>query len=190
MTDQSSTETSGSQAHLTAEVVKFFLAAARHFKSYLQFQYHSLHTDPFFSSSFDSEVLSSTSLISDFGTAHHLSAWLETAFMTLDGDNRDNLKFMTHFQETLRREEGQDPPIELKLDEYPDILADNMTCMLKPICHFYLKQLQLQRDKLAMGDKTVSQDLETIDASIDRFSAVLASKKFTDVEPFSFSIFK
>ena len=172
---------------LSAETVKFFLAAARHFRSFLNFQLFSLHTDPFLALAVSPTALNSTSLAADFSTAHHLACWLETVFMTLDGDNRDNLLFTQHFTKALQRQEA-DPPILLRKEKYQDVLGENMIGMLKPVCDFYVKQLKLQRDKLAKGGQISSQELGDINNVINRCSEVLASKKFRNVEPFVFSI--
>ena len=176
-----------SPEYLSAETVRFFLAAARHFRSFLNFQLFSLHTDPFLALAASPTALHSTSLAADFSTAHHLACWLETVFMTLDGDNRDNSLFTQHFMEALQRQEA-DPPILLRKEKYQDVLGENMIGMLKPVCDFYVKQLKLQSDKLAKGGKISGQELGDIKILINRFSDVLASKKFRNVEPFLFSI--
>jgi hypothetical protein len=180
-------EQNTTQSSLSAETVRFFLAAARHFEALLNFQLFSLHTDPFIPQSVSEATLHSTSLFADFSTAHHLAAWLETAFMALDGDNRDNARFMKYFTDALQRQQVG-PPIQLKREQYQDILADNMLGMLKPVCGVYLNHLRLQRDKLAAGGKISSQELERIDQLIARLSVVLAGKRFAEVKPFVFSI--
>ncbi len=175
------------QVSLSAETVRFYLAAARHFEALLNFQLFSLHTDTFVTQIVSEATLHSTSLFADFTTAHHLAAWLETAFMTLDGDNRDNARFMKYFTDALQRQQAG-PPIQLKREQYQDILADNMIGMLKPVCGVYLNHLRLQRDKLAAGEKISRQELEGTDQLIERLSAVLAGKRFAEVKPFVFSI--
>ena len=174
-------------ASLSAETVKFFLAAARYFEAFLNFQLFSLHTEPFIGAIVNETTLQSTSLAADFSTAHHLAAWLETAFMALDGDNRDNARFTKYFTEALQRQHAG-PPIQLKREQYQDILADNMIGMLKPVCGVYLNHLRMQRDKLAAGGKISREELERTDQLIERLSAVLAGKRFAEVKPFVFSI--
>jgi hypothetical protein len=174
-------------ASLSAETVKFFLAAARYFEAFLNFQLFSLHTDPFIGVSANETALQSTSLAADFSTAHHLAVWLETAFMALDGDNRDNARFMKYFTEALQRQHAG-PPIQLKHQQYQDILADNMISMLKPVCNVYLNHLRMQRDNLAVGGKISRQALDQIDEVITHSSTMLAGKRFAEVKPFVFSI--
>jgi hypothetical protein len=172
---------------LSAETVRFFLAASRYFEALLNFKLFSLHTDPFIVQTVSQTTLHSTSLAADFSAAHHLAVWLETAFMTLDGDNQDNLRFMKHFTDALQRQQAG-PPIQLKREQYQDILADNMISMLKPICGVYLNHLRMQRDKLAAGGKISRQELEKTDKMIEQLSAVSTGKRFAEVKPFAFSI--
>jgi hypothetical protein len=176
-----------SPEYLSAETVKFFLAAARYFRSFLNFQLFSLHTDPLLTLTVSQAALDSSSLAADFSTAHHLACWLETVFMTLDGDDRDNLLFTKHFTNALQRQEA-DPPISLKKEKYQDVLGENMAGMLKPVCSFYIKHLQMQRNYIAKEGKISSQELNNIDNVINQLSEILASNKFKGVEPYKFSI--
>lgn len=173
--------------YLSAESIRFFLAAARHFRAFLNFQLFSLHTDPFLSPAISKPTFDSTTLAADFSTAHHLASWLETIFMALDGDNRDNLLFTKHFTSILQRQEA-DPPINLKKAKYQDVLGENMVSLLIPVCDFYIKYLRMQRNNLAKGNKISAQELNTIDNVINSLSEILASDKFRGVEPHKFSI--
>ncbi len=95
---------------------------------------------------------------------------------------------MKHFTEALQREKPA-PPIKLKHEKYRDILANNMTGMLQPICYFYIEYLQAQRDNLATGNKILKQDLNKVDVTIAGLLDILAGKKFAEVTPFSFLTF-
>lgn len=178
---------------LATETVQFFIAATRFVENYLRFQIHSLYTDPFFTSSFPEETnfFEATALAADFSTVHHLACWLETAFITLDGNNKDNLSFMMHFTKALQEENRQDSPIMLKREKYEDIVFGMNVAMLRPICHFYLKHLQMQRNSIATSKKLTPDALKIIDAILARLSIVMASEKFASVaEDYAFSVFK
>jgi len=165
----------------TAEMVKFFIAAAHYHENLLGRQLADLSSDPFTSPALRKDrAFYSLPLYKELDSARHLRAWLDTAFIILQGDNRDNRRFMKAFTAELRAKEMR--PIELKQDEYTIMMGTMNASRLKEPCALYLQYLREQRDVLAAGSKVASKDLDALDATLERLSEIMNSEMFSEEE--------
>lgn len=166
---------------LTAQTVRFLICALRYVEGLMRHQLAILRWDtPFFQNAIASDdVFFSLPLYKEYSDLHHVAAWFDCAFIVMNGNNRDNLKFMMAYTEELKAERKR--PIELKQEVYEITMSHNLG-QLKAICNLYLHHLYGHKVLMAGSEKISPIQINEIDETLAQLSDIMEGDLFFGVE--------